>query len=359
MPRLAPTNPSPHGLAIMTTPKDEGAVTTPSSDEGAVTTALSNAVGPLTAKHFRPEVLKLFDEYVHGALSRRGFLERAAIYAVTGMSAGALLDALSPNFAHAQVPPNEPRIETDRLEFDSPKGYGKVRGYLARPKRHRGVLPVVLVVHENRGLNPHIEDIARRLALENFIAFAPDALSPLGGYPGNEDKARELFATLDQAKTREDFIAAARFIQRHRDGNRRLGAVGFCWGGGTVNFLATELPELDAAVPFYGPAPAPEAAVRVKANLQVHLADVDERVNATWPPYEAALEAANVTFELFRYAGTQHGFNNDTTPRYDAEAAKLAWGRTLAFFNRELRRGRRHDRDHGHERDHGQSDQGR
>ncbi|MGC4064758.1 MAG: dienelactone hydrolase family protein [Polyangiaceae bacterium] len=331
--------------ARTSTQGDDGACASTQSDDARSPT-LTNDIHRMTASDFRPEVLKLFDEYVHGAISRRGFLERAAVYAVTGMSAGALLDALSPNFAYAQVPPNEPRIETERLEFDSPKGYGKVRGYLARPKRHKGDLPVVLVAHENRGLNPHIEDITRRLALDDFLAFAPDALSPLGGYPGNEDKARELFATLDQAKTREDFIAAARFIRRHRDGNHRLGAVGFCWGGGTVHFLATELPELDAAVPFYGPAPAPEAAARVKSALQVHLADVDERVNSTWPPYEIALKAAHVKFEVFRYPGTQHGFNNDTTPRYDAAAAKLAWGRTLSFLNRELRSGRHHDHEH-------------
>jgi carboxymethylenebutenolidase len=302
------------------------------------TTPTPNTAERRRASDFGPEVLKLFDEYVHGAISRRGFLERAAAYAVAGMSAGALLEALSPNFAYAQVPPDEPRVQTEMLEFESPQGYGKLRGYLARPKRHRGNLPVVLVAHENRGLNPHIEDITRRLALEDFLAFAPDALSPLGGYPGNEDQARELFATLDQAKTREDFLAAARFIRRHRDGNRRLGAVGFCWGGGTVHFLATELHELDAAVPFYGPAPAPEAASRVKSTLQVHLADIDDRVNSTWLPYEAALKAAGVKFEVFRYPNTQHGFNNDTTPRYDEAAAKLAWGRTLALFKRELRR---------------------
>lgn len=309
------------------------------NDEGSRSaTSGSNGSDRLRASDFRPEVLKLFDEYVHGAISRRSFLERAAMYAVAGMSAGALLEALSPNFAYAHVPPHEPRIETEVVEVDSPKGYGKVRGYLAGPKRRKGDHPVVLVAHENRGLNPHIEDITRRLALEGFLAFAPDALSPLGGYPGNEDKARELFATLDQAKTREDFLAAARFIQRHRDGNRRLGAVGFCWGGGTVSFLATELPELDVAVPFYGPAPAPELAAKVKAVLQVHLADVDARVNDTWPPYEAALKAAQVKFEVFRYPNTQHGFHNDTTPRYDPDAAKLAWERTLALFTRELRR---------------------
>ncbi|HMA93058.1 MAG TPA: dienelactone hydrolase family protein [Polyangiaceae bacterium] len=310
------------------------------NDEGTTSkAAASNGVERRQrASDFRPEVLKLFDEYVHGAISRRTFLERAAAYAVTGIGAGALLEALSPNFAYAQVPADEPRIETEVVEFKSPKGNGRVRGYLARPKRRHGDLPVVLVAHENRGLNPHIEDITRRLALENFLAFAPDALSPLGGYPGNEDKARELFATLDQAKTREDFLAAAQFIGRHRDSNRRLGAVGFCWGGGTVNFLATKLPELIAAVPFYGPAPAPEQAARVKATLQVHLADVDARVNDTWPPYEAALSAAHARFEIFRYPNTQHGFNNDTTPRYDAAAAKLAWERTLALFNRELRK---------------------
>ncbi|MFZ5892672.1 MAG: dienelactone hydrolase family protein [Myxococcota bacterium] len=290
------------------------------------------------ASDFHPEVLRIFDQYVHGLIDRRGFLERAGKFAVGGVTATALLEALSPRFAEAQqINPTDPRIKTEWLELESPQGYGKVRGYLARPVKGPPKLPVVLVAHENRGLNPHIEDITRRLALEKFLAFAPDALFPLGGYPGDEDKARELFAKLDQEKTRADFVAAARFIRQHAVSNRQLGVIGFCWGGGMAHFLATRLPELEAAVPFYGLAPAPEEAAKVKAALQVHLAEVDERINAAWPPYEAALKAANVKFEVHRYPGTQHGFNNDTTPRYDEKAAKLAWHRSVTFFERHLR----------------------
>ena len=294
----------------------------------------------LRASDFHPEVLRLFDEYVHGITDRRGFLERAAHFAVGGMSAAALLEALSPRFAEAQqVTPSDPRIESERIELESPHGYGKVRGYLARPAKASGKLPPVLVVHENRGLNPHIEDITRRLALEKFVAFAPDALDPLGGYPGDEDKARELFQKLDQAKTREDFVASAEHLKHHPLANGKLGVIGFCYGGGVAHFLATRLPDLNAAVPFYGMAPAPEEAKKVKAALLVHLAENDDRINSAWPPYEAALKAAHVKFEVHRYPGTQHGFNNDTTPRYDEHAAKLAWQRSLAFFQRHLRAG--------------------
>jgi carboxymethylenebutenolidase len=293
----------------------------------------------LKASDFHPDVLRLFDQYVHGLLDRRGFLDRAAKLAVAGTSALALLEALSPRFAEAQqVQASDPRLQTELIEVPSPLGYGKLRGYLAKPKKFVGKLPTLLVVHENRGLNPHIEDITRRLALEQFIAFAPDALFPLGGYPGDEDKARELFAKLDQNKTREDFLAAARFLKHYPEGNGRLGVVGFCYGGGIAHLLATRLPDLDAAVAFYGMAPDVQGAANVKAALLVHLAEQDERINSAWPAYEAALKAAHVKFEVFKYAGTQHGFNNDTTPRYDEKAAKLAWQRTLALFNRVLRK---------------------
>ncbi|WP_457331619.1 dienelactone hydrolase family protein [Rhizobacter sp. P5_C2] len=291
-----------------------------------------------TANDFDPEVLRLFDKYVHGQIDRRGFLDGARKYAVGGLTAVGLLEALSPKFAAAeQVPKTDPRISAESVEIASPLGYGKVRGYLVKPARVSGKLPLVLVVHENRGLNPHIEDITRRLALENFIAFAPDALFPLGGYPGDEDKARELFAKLDQAKTQEDFIAAANFLRVHPLGNGKLGAVGFCYGGGVVNLLATRVPELAAGVPFYGNAPALDKVAGIKAPLLLFFADNDERVNAAWPPYEAALKAAKVKFDAYKYPGTQHGFNNDTTPRYDEAAAKQAWTRTIAFFNTQLR----------------------
>jgi carboxymethylenebutenolidase len=292
----------------------------------------------LTAQDFDQELLILFDAYVHGDVDRRGFLDKAQRYAKAGMTAAGLLAALSPEFAMGQqVKADDARLKTEWITVDSPAGHGKVRGYLARPaSAGSSKLPVVLVIHENRGLNPHIEDITRRLALDGFMAFAPDALTPLGGYPGDEDKARAAFATLDQAKTREDFLAAVAWLRARTDGNGKLGAVGFCYGGGIVHWLATRLPDLQAAVPFYGNSPAPEDAAKVKAPLLVHLAAVDERINAAWPAYEAALKAAGVKYAMHQYPNTQHGFNNDTTPRYDAAAAKLAWERTLAHFRMHL-----------------------
>jgi carboxymethylenebutenolidase len=290
------------------------------------------------ASDFPPEVLGLFDKYVHNIIDRRGFLDAAAKFAVGGVTAAAFLEALSPKFAEAQqVAKDDTRIKADHVEFPSPHGYGHGRGYLVRPAAPHGKPPAVLVVHENRGLNPHIEDVARRLALEGFVAFAPDALFPLGGYPADEDKGRELFAKLDQAKTREDFLAAAAFIRRRPETSGRLGVIGFCYGGGVTNFLATRLPDLGAAVPFYGMAPAAADVAAVKAPLLIHFAETDERINASWPAYEAALKAAHVKYEAFTYPGTQHGFHNDTTPRYDPAAAKLAWQRTIAFLTRTLK----------------------
>ncbi len=291
-----------------------------------------------TAHDFAPEVLKLFDQYVHGLISRRGFLLSAAKYTVTAVAAEAVLAELSPNFANAQqVPAQDARINARYVELPSPQGNGVVRGYLVQPVNPKGRLPVVLVVHENRGLNPHIEDITRRLALDNFIAFAPDALHTLGGYPGDEDKARELFAKLDQTKTRQDFIAAAGYLKSLQQGNGQVGVVGFCYGGGISNFLATQLPDLGAAVPFYGAQPALADVPRIKAPILLQYAANDERINGGWPAYEEALKKAQVRYEAFVYPGTQHGFNNDTTPRYDAAAAKLAWQRTVDFFNTHLR----------------------
>lgn len=292
----------------------------------------------LTAADFDQELLILFDAYVHGDLDRRGFLAKAQAFAKAGVTAAGLLAALNPDFALGeQVRKDDPRLKTGYETVPSPSGNGQIKGYLARPAEAGGArLPAILVVHENRGLNPHIEDIARRLALDGFMAFAPDALTPLGGYPGDEDKAREAFARLDMAKTLQDLIASAAWLRSRPDCTGRLGAVGFCWGGTMVHLLATRLPELNAAVPFYGVAPAPSEAAKVKAPLLVQLADVDERVNAAWPPYEAALKAAGVKHAMYRYAGTQHGFNNDTTPRYDAAAARLAWERTVAFLKANL-----------------------
>ncbi|MGO9432096.1 dienelactone hydrolase family protein, partial [Rhodoblastus sp.] len=236
------------------------------------------------ARDFHPEVLRLFDQYVHGLTSRRGFLKGASTYAaLSGATAVELLDALNPRFAAAQkIAPTDPRVVTEFVEIDSPQGYGKVRGLVARPAKAEGKLPVVLVIHENRGLNPHIEDIARRLAVDNFIAFAPDALFPLGGYPGDEDRARELFTKLDQTKTREDFIAAANYAQSLPGGNGRLGATGFCYGGGIVNFLAERLPSLAAGAPFYGAAPPLDQVAAIKAELLLNFAGKDDRINAAW-----------------------------------------------------------------------------
>ncbi len=294
------------------------------------------------ADDFDPEVLRLFDQYVHGAIDRRGFLIGAARFAVGATTAAGLLAALSPQFAAAQeVAGDDKRLVAEYIEFPSPQGYGVARGYLVKPAKIRKPLPTVLVVHENRGLNPHIEDIARRLALENFIAFAPDALFPLGGYPGNEDDARTLFAKLDQAKTREDFVAAADMLRGIEGGNGQLGVVGFCYGGGIANFLATRLSWLDAAAPFYGSAALLDDVANIKAELLVVLADNDERINTAWPAYEAALKAADVRYSLLRPPGTQHGFNNNTTPRYNAEAAREAWSRTLKLFERTLRTSRK------------------
>ena len=291
-----------------------------------------------TAADFDPQVQILFDAYVHGAIDRRGFLDKAARYAAGGVTAAMMLDALNPKFAEAQqVSPDDKRLRTERVEYPSPQGYGKMRGYLARPAGASAKLPAILVIHENRGLNPHIEDVTRRIALDNYMAFAPDALFPLGGYPGNEDKARELFPKLDQSKTREDFVAAANYLRTRPDATGQLGAVGFCYGGGIVNLLATRVPELAAGVPFYG-GPAPlEDVPKIKSALLLQFAENDERINAAWSGYEAALKAAKVPYLAHVYPGTQHGFNNDTTPRYDEKAAKLAWQRTMDFFAKHVR----------------------
>jgi carboxymethylenebutenolidase len=292
-----------------------------------------------TAQDFDQELLYLFDQYVHGGIDRRTFLDRAAKYAVGGMTAVGLLEALNPRFAEAQlIPKDDARLEAQSVEYPSPQGTGTMKGYLVRPANAKAKLPGILVVHENRGLNPHIEDITRRLALENYVAFAPDALTPLGGYPaGGEDEARALFSKLDQAKTREDMIAAVSFLKGRPECTGKVGAVGFCYGGGIVNMLATKVPDLAAAVPFYGNTPPTDDIPRIKAPLLIHYAENDQRINAMWPDYEKGLKAAGVKYEAHIYPGTQHGFNNNTTPRYDEAAAKLAWQRTLDFFAQHLR----------------------
>ena len=255
-----------------------------------------------TAHDFDQELLILFDAYVHGTIDRRGFLDGAQKFVTAGMTAGALLAALSPNFAAGQqIPKDDKRLTTEMASYPSTAGSGSVKGYLAKPAHASGKLPAILVIHENRGLNPHIEDITRRLALDNFIAFAPDALTPLGGYPGDEDRARELFAKLDQKKCVEDFLAATTFLKSREDFSGKIGVVGFCYGGGMAHTLSTRLPELNAAVPFYGNHPPPEDATRVKAPLLIHFAAIDERINSAWPAYQAALNAAAVSYTAHVY----------------------------------------------------------
>jgi len=291
-----------------------------------------------TASDFHPEVLKLFDGYVHGWLSRRDFLDRAGKYAVGSVTAAAMLESLRPNFALGQqVAKDDARIKTEYLTYPSPQGSGTMRGYFARPANPAGKLPGVVVIHENRGLNPHIEDITRRLALANFVAFAPDALTPLGGYPRDEEKAAQLFGQLDAAKRTEDLIAAYAVLKARPECTGKVGAVGFCFGGTTVNLFAVRLPDLGAAVPFYGGQPSAADAAKIKAPMMLHYAGLDDRVNAGWPAFEAALKANGVKYQAFIYPNTNHGFNNDTTPRYDEAAAKLAWSRTVAFLNENLR----------------------
>jgi len=292
------------------------------------------------ASDFPPEVLKLFDGYVHGMIGRREFLDRAARFAIGGFTAAAMLESLKPNYAWAQqVAKDDARIKTEYLTYPSPHGSGTMRGYFARPANASGKLPGILVIHENRGLNPYIEDVARRLAVANFVAFAPDALTPVGGYPGDEDKARELFAKLDPNKRTEDLVAAAGYLKSRPECTGKIGVVGFCFGGGIANLLAVRLPDLAAAVPFYGNQPAAADVAKIKAPLLIHYAALDERVNAGWPAFEAALKANGVRYEMHMYPNTNHGFHNDTTPRYDEAAAKLAWQRTVDFFNKHVRGG--------------------
>lgn len=290
------------------------------------------------ASDFSQELLDLFHEYQHGDITRRNFLDRAGKYATGGLTAMAIFESLKPNYAWAQqVPADDKRIKVGYEVVPSPAGNGSIKGYLARPAKGKK-LPVVLVIHENRGLNPYIEDVARRFALANFIAFAPDGLTSVGGYPGSDEKGATAFRTVDGKKMTEDFIAAARWLKARPDSNGKLGAVGFCFGGGIVNQLAVKLgADLNAGAPFYGRQPSADDAAKIKAPLLLHYADNDQGVNAGIAAYEAALKTSNKVYTLHTYAGTQHGFHNDTTPRYDETAAKLAWTRTLDFFNKYLR----------------------
>jgi len=289
------------------------------------------------ASDFPPEVLRLFDGYVHGSISRREFLDKAARYAAGSVTAAAFLEALSPNFAWAQqVEPDDARIKAERVAYPSPKGSGTMKGYLAGPAKG-GKLPGVVVIHENRGLNPYIEDVARRLAAAGYVAFAPDALAPAGGYPGNEDQARAMFAKRDPEKVNEDLLAGYDALKARPECNGKIGVTGFCFGGGIAGLMATRIPELKCAAPFYGPQPNAADTARIKAALMIHYASEDPRINAGWPAWEEALKANKVNYRMYMYEKTQHGFHNDTTPRYDEAAAKLAWQRTMDFFDLHLR----------------------
>ena len=290
------------------------------------------------AATFPQELFDLYDDLAHGRIDRRKFLVGASKYATIGVSAEAILSQMSPNYALAeQVAPDDKRIKTERLDYDSPKGTGKMSGLLAYPAEEKGPFPAVLVVHENRGLNPYIEDVARRLAVAGFVAFAPDALTSLGGYPGNDDEGRAMQQKLDTAKITEDFIAAATLLKSNKLCNGKLGVVGFCFGGGMANTLAVQIPDvIDAAVPYYGRQPASEDVSKIKAPLLIQYAELDQRINAGWPEYEEALKKNGVTYEMFMYPKVNHGFHNDTTPRYDKESAELSWDRTIKFFKKYL-----------------------
>jgi carboxymethylenebutenolidase len=291
----------------------------------------------LTAKDFPSELLELYDYYVHGKIARREFLDRAGKYAVGGRTAAGLLASLSPNYALAQqVPFTSPEIVAEYVTYPSPNGHGKVRGYLVRPAKATGRVPGVVVVHENRGLNPYIEDVTRRAALAGFVALAPDGLSSVGGYPGNDEKGRVLQQQVDPKKLMNDFFAAIEFLMGHEATNGKIGITGFCYGGGVANAAAVAYPELGAAVPFYGRQPKAEDVAKIRAPLLLHYAELDTGINEGWPAYEAALKAQGKTYEAHIYPGVNHGFHNDSTPRYDEAAAKLAWDRTIGWFRRYL-----------------------
>ena len=291
----------------------------------------------MTAKDFSPELLELYDFYAHGRITKREFLDRAGKFAVGGVTAMAILGMMGPNYALAeQVSFNDPEIVGEYVMYPSPNGHGEVRGYLVRPAAATGKLPAVVVVHENRGLNPYIEDVARRLAKAGFIALAPDGLTSVGGYPGNGEAGREMQSKVEPEKLMNDFFAAIEWLMAHEATTGKVGITGFCYGGGVANAAAVAYPELGGAVPFYGRQPAAADVAKIKAPLLIHYAELDERVNAGWPEYEAALKAAGTRYEAFIYPGVNHGFHNDSTPRYDEAAANLAWERTLAFFQANL-----------------------
>lgn len=291
----------------------------------------------MTAKDFSPELLELYDFYAHGRITKREFLDRAGKFAVGGLTAVAILGLMSPNYALAQqVAADDADIVAEYVTYPSPNGHGDVKGYLVRPAAATGKVGGVVVVHENRGLNPYIEDVARRVAKAGFVALAPDGLTSVGGYPGDDEKGRELQSTVVPTKLMNDFFAAVEWLMAHEATTGRVAITGFCYGGGVANAAAVAYPELAGAVPFYGRQPDAADVPKIKAPLLIHYAELDDRVNEGWPAFEAALQAAGTDYEAFIYPGANHGFHNDTTPRYDAAAAELAWERTVAFFNKVL-----------------------
>jgi carboxymethylenebutenolidase len=292
----------------------------------------------LKKEDIKQEVFDLYDDYAHNKFDRRQFMERLSVYAIGGITISSLMSFMMPNYKdNVTIKPNDPRLDSDYITYPSPKGGGEIKGLLSKPADTKGKLPGVIVVHENRGLNPYIEDVGRRTALENFISLAPDALSPLGGYPGNDDDGRALQKERDPKEMLEDFIAAYDYLKGHKDCNGKIGVVGFCFGGWISNMMAVRLPKLKAAVPYYGRQPESEDAARIKAPLMLQYAELDTRVNAGWPEYEKALKQYNVKYTAYFYPGVNHGFHNNTTPRYDKAAAELSWGRTITFFNENLK----------------------
>jgi len=291
------------------------------------------------ASEYPQEVLNLFDSYVHGGMDRRTFLERLQKFATATMTATMIWESLRPNYAWAeQVPKDDSRIKTESVTVPSPKGNGSIKGYLVRPAKTTGKVPGVLVIHENRGLNPYIEDVARRLGTAGYLAFAPDGLTSVGGYPGDDEKGGALFREVDRPKMFEDFVAAAEWLKTNPDCSGKIGAVGFCFGGGVVNQLAVRMgADLAAGVPFYGAQPPAADVPKIKTPLLLQYAELDTRITGGWPAYEEALKANHATYEAYVYKGANHGFHNDTTPRYDETSAKLAWKRTLEFFDKYLK----------------------
>jgi carboxymethylenebutenolidase len=293
---------------------------------------------PLRKEDISQEVFDLYDYYVHNKIDRRQFVEKLSVYAVGGLTVASLLSFITPNYINTlMVKPDDERLDSEYILYESPKGGGTIKGLLSKPDNTTGKLPGVIVVHENRGLNPYIEDVGRRTALDGFICLAPDALSPLGGYPGNDDAGRELQAKRDRNEMLEDFIAAFEYLKNHENCNGHIGVVGFCFGGWIANMMAVKVPTLKAAVPFYGGQPTAEEAAQIKTPLLIQYAELDTRVNAGWPAYEDVLKANNVDYTVHFYEGVNHGFHNNSTPRYDEKAATLAWERTMAFFKERLK----------------------